>query len=155
MALKALNSLPVLLKGHWGVGAKFFTVVQGRLEKDNGHKLQWGRFSLGITSKFSSWGQWGSRAGCPRTLCYFCLWRRHWLDQAVSSLVWLQSWSLFDGVALYTSWGAFLFQLSCDFYDHSNTEDSGRCSLLFLLWIAEIILHMSENPIRDAKVVTH
>lgn len=50
---------------------------------------------------------------------------------------------------------SFLLQLSCNFCDHSDTEDCGTCSFLFWLWIADIILHVSEDPIRDDKVVTH
>lgn len=49
----------------------------------------------------------------------------------------------------------FLLQLSCDFYDHSDTEDCETCSFLFWLWTADIILHVSEDRIRDDKIVTH
>lgn len=47
-----------LWRSYWDGRARFFADVHGGRIRDNGHKIQRGRFRLDISKKISWWGQW-------------------------------------------------------------------------------------------------
>lgn len=99
-------------EGIWDDRDGFLTVLHGGRARGNEQRWKQERFRWGIKGKLSSMS---SGVGCPERLCHLHPWRisKTWLDQALSSLLWPQSWTSFgQSVGLETSWGSSQPELS-------------------------------------------